>query len=101
MKNGMKKYLNDSELHAFRSELEKGKNRRDIFAFNLMLFLGLRVQELCNIKLLDIDNNEQTITIRGLKSGRTRVYDIPGKLWRRYNACIKDRAYISTANHNQ
>ena len=100
IKNGDKKYLNDSELHAFQVVIEKGKNRRDIFAFNLTLFLGLRVQELCNIKLLDIDNNEQTITIRGLKSGRVRTYDIPGKLWRRYKAWIKDRAYISTAKDN-
>ncbi len=75
-----KKYLNDSELKSFQAVLERSKNKRDIFAFNLILFLGLRVQEAVNIQLKDIDNLERMILIRGLKSGRTRTYDIPGKL---------------------
>ena len=95
-----KKYLNDSELKSFQAVLERSKNKRDIFAFNLILFLGLRVQEAVNIQLKDIDNLERMILIRGLKSGRTRTYDIPGKLWRRYRAWIKVRKQLKSSKNN-
>jgi len=95
-----KKHLNDSEIKSFQSVLEKSKNKRDVFAFNLILFLGLRVQEAVNILLEDIDQRENTITIRGLKSGRVRTYDIPGKLWRRYKAWLKDRSRLQGAKGN-
>jgi len=100
IKNGSKKYLNDSELHSFRRCIESGKNKRDIFVFNLILFLGLRVQEAANIRLVDIDSNERTITIRGLKNGRVRTYDIPGKLWRRYNSWVKARKLLTPSKDN-
>jgi len=100
LKAGSKKFLNDSELKSFQAVLQKSKNKRDLFAFNLILFLGLRVQEAINIRLKDINNLDQTIIIRGLKSGRIRTYEIPGKIWRKYKAWLKERKLLRTSKNN-
>ncbi len=71
-KDGIK-FLNEEELKRFSAAVKKG-SVRDFIVFGLTLRMGLRVQELCNILLDDV--NEDQIRIRGLKSGKTRVYSL-------------------------
>ena len=47
-KDGIK-YLSESELAAFMKATRK--NKRDSFLFSLMLFVGARVSEICQLKL--------------------------------------------------
>ena len=90
------KYLNDDQLKAFITQVEK-RNLRDEVLFKLALYLGLRVQEVCNIQLKDIQPDSRAITIQGVKNGRLRTYpDIEDKLWKklkRYSSRI-DSEYL-------
>lgn len=100
MKN---KYLNEKQLASFMSAVEKRKSLRDEVMFKLGLYLGLRVQEICNIKLKDIDPENRAITIQGIKGGRLRTYnDIEEKLWKklsRYSKTIKS-TYLFPSSRN-
>jgi len=87
------KYLNDEQLKAFITQVEK-RNLRDEVLFKLALYLGLRVQEVCNIKLDDIEQDSRAITICGVKNGRVRTYaDMEDRLWKklkRYSCSVND-----------
>lgn len=87
------KYLNDDQLKAFLNQVEK-RNLRDEVLFKLALYLGLRVQEVCNIQLKDIQPDSRAITIKGVKNGRIRTYaDMEDKLWKklsRYSSSVND-----------
>ena len=72
-KDGIK-FLNELELKEFTKAVKRGRSPRDYLMFGLILRLGLRVAELCNIKLEDI--KDQQIIIQGLKNGRLRMYDL-------------------------
>lgn len=95
-KNGVIKFLDESQLKEFSKVVKKG-SLRDFVIFGLVLRLGLRVQELVNILLSDL--NEDQITIRGLKNGRVRVYDLvdgngyrpdrENELWRKLKRWIR------------
>lgn len=87
-KNGVK-YLSEYQLKHFKMALEKRKILRDEVMMKLTLFLGLRVQELVNIKLKDIDSESHSITIQGVKGGRLRTYsDIEDRLWNKLNRWV-------------
>ena len=68
------RYLNEAQLKAFKRALAEHGSIRDRVMMGLTLYLGLRVQELVNIELSDIETYSQQITIRGLKGGRVRSY---------------------------
>lgn len=56
----------------------------------LTLFLGLRVQELVNIRVSDVEEESRSITIQGAKGGRRRSYpDLEGRLWKLLTRYIK------------
>lgn len=83
-KNGMK-YLNEQQLKAFMNAVEKRKSLRDQVMFKLGFWLGLRVSEVCNLKLEHINFNSREIFIKGVKNGRERTYQLVEdnqKLWR-------------------
>jgi len=81
-KHGLK-YLTDSELQRFNEALEEKGNLRNKLMMRLTLFLGLRVQELINIRMSDIEEESHSITIQGVKGGRIRTYsDLEPQLWR-------------------
>jgi len=96
-KNGLK-YLDREQIKAFEKALEKGGSLRDEVAMRLTFRFGLRVQELANLKLSDLNFDSHQITVEGLKSGRTRTYDVEGDLWKKLNRYlmqnkIKDRLF--------
>jgi integrase len=83
-------YLNEAQLRAFTTALEKHGNLRDQCMMALTLYLGLRAQELVNIQLKDIGFDSHQITIQGLKSGRRRTYsDLDEKLWKKLCQYVK------------
>ena len=69
-----KRYLNQDELGKLFRAIRKGKNERDIVAYRLVLLLGLRVQELCNLTVNDVDIDTRSITVHGIKNGRIGTY---------------------------
>lgn len=83
------RYLNEAQLKAFKRALAEHGSIRDRIMMGLTLYLGLRVQELVNIELSDIEADSQQITIRGLKGGRVRSYSgIDNELWKRLCAYL-------------
>jgi len=92
-KNGWK-YLNEAQLRAFNLALKKHGSLRDQVMMGLTLYLGLRVSELINIKISDIEPESRQITVQGLKGGRRRSYaEIEEKLWSKLVRYIrKERA---------
>lgn len=95
--NGIK-YLTDSQLAAFTKSV--GKNKRDSLLFSLCLFVGARVAELSQIKLTDINEESFQIFIQGKKGGTARTYTMPGKLFKKYRAWIRERAKLNHAEVN-
>lgn len=90
VKTGLK-FLNEDELKKFFSAVDRSRDRRDIFMFRLILFLGLRVSECAQIKLSDLNMDSHQVTVRALKNGRDRTYDLAGKLWFKLERWLKIR----------
>ena len=89
-KNGWK-YLNESQLKKLMTAVERGKSLRDEVMMKLALWLGLRVKEICNIKLEHINPDSQEIFIEGAKNGRKRTYQFVEeneKLWKKLSRYI-------------
>jgi integrase len=83
------KYLNSEQVTAFKKALEEGGSLRDELAMRLTFRFGLRVQELANLRVSDINFDSQQIFIKGVKSGRSRSYDIDDTLWKKLTRYIK------------
>lgn len=84
------KYLSEKQLVSFFNQVRKEGDLRDDVMMSLTLYLGLRVQELVNLKIKDIEPESREITIQGMKSGRKRSYpDIDEKLWKKLCRWIK------------
>lgn len=96
-KTGLK-FLNEEELKKFFQAVDKSKNRRDIFMFRIILFLGLRVSEASKIKLEDLNLESHQLSIDGMKSGRSRTYDLNGKLCEKLNTYLKRRTKKADRN---
>ncbi len=62
----------DALLRAVRSEPDIRLRLRDEAVFALLIYAGLRVQEVCDIQLRDLDLPGGTITIRSGKGGKAR-----------------------------
>lgn len=93
-KTGLK-FLNEDELKRFFQVVDRSHDRCDIFLYRLILFLGLRVSEAAIIKLEDLNMDSHQIFIQALKNGRSRVYDLNGKLWFKLERYLKIRKRIA------
>lgn len=89
------KYLNEKELERFFKAVDRSRDKRDSFLFRLILFLGLRVQEAANLKMEDINFDSYQLSVKGLKNGRSRVYDLNGKLYHKLKMWMKERGKIA------
>jgi integrase len=97
-KTGLK-YLNESQLQKFFQAVDKSQDRRDQFLFRLILFLGLRVQDAANLKLEDVNFDSYQLAVKGLKNGRSRVYDLNGKLWHKLEMWLRERKKIANGRN--
>lgn len=68
------KTLSKNDLYKLRREFHKGNNPRDIAIFELLYNTGIRVSELCNIELDDIEISDRkgTLIIREGKGSKYR-----------------------------
>lgn len=71
------KFIYENEMNDFLSRIDQStlKGKRDICIFELLYGCGLRVGELCSIKLRDIDYVSKTVLIHG-KGSKDRIVPI-------------------------
>lgn len=81
------KYLVEPELKKLESLLSDYLNSdpRNCLLLLLALKTGARAQELLNIRKMDLNANEETVFIRGIKNSRDREIPIPSKIFRKLN----------------
>jgi integrase len=72
--------LSDEELERFLRETRKDRTAR--LQFSLIVFLGLRVSELTELKVSDVNLNSALAVVRvqGKKGGYKKSYDLPPSL---------------------
>jgi type 1 fimbriae regulatory protein FimB len=78
-KIGRIRFLSDDELERFLRTAKRAGVRKHLM-MSMTYYYGLRVSELVGIRMSDINLPARQITIRGLKKGMVRTYDIPPKL---------------------
>ena len=87
------KFLTEKEKKTLQQVLkERAKNKackRNCLLFELYLATGARLQELLNVTKKDIDAEDQTIFLRGLKGSRSRAIPLKRRLFRRLSAYAK------------
>lgn len=96
-KDGIK-FLTDSQCAAFMKATRN--NKRDCFLFSLMLFVGARVSEVCQLKLSDMNEPAFQVFIQAKKNGTSRHYTMSGKLFKKYKSWIRERAKMEHADMN-
>jgi site-specific recombinase XerD len=88
-KKGAENYLTTAEIQLFFKQI---KDVRDIAMFSLMYFFGLRVSEMCDLKMGDIDLKNKLIYIFAKKGG------ISGNYRLNQNAIDKLMPYLKIRN---
>lgn len=89
-------FLSNKQLVSFFGEIKKSEDEKYGLIFNLILYFGLRVSELCKMKTSDVflgkTPGDLTITVEALKGGRKRTYErIDPRLARELTRWIRGR----------
>jgi len=85
--------LSDDELKRFMKAAQQSGPKDDAL-FHLIFYFGLRVGEATAILMGDVNVHarpERQVTIRALKNGLTKTYDIPAWLWHKVARWLRDR----------
>ena len=90
-KECVKKPLNDSEIEMLRINC---KEKRDLAIINLFLDTGIRVSELCGIKLDDVDFSKLSCVVLGKGNKEREVY-FSGKTAIHIREYLKERKDIT------
>lgn len=72
--------INVLTIHEIQLLFEKCKNIRELLIIQMLYETGMRVSELANLSLPEIDLYHKTITIRNSKNKKTRVVNIGDSL---------------------
>ncbi len=70
------KYLTEEEIGAMLSKA-KERSLRDYIVLGLLAYTGMRVSELCNLNLEDLELEKRVIHIRGGKGKKDRIVILP------------------------
>jgi len=81
--------LSDEEIERFLKETGKDKTAR--LQFSLILFLGLRVSELVELRRSDVNLSQAlvAVTVQGKKGGFKKAYDLPVSLSHQLRLYVK------------
>ncbi len=74
----MPKYLSEKEVK--RLIEVSSENPRDYAIISLLAYSGLRVSELCNLKIEDVDFNERIVYVRSGKGDKDRIVVVSPKV---------------------
>jgi len=94
----------DALLRASGTELNAILRTRDEALLALLIYAGLRVQEVCDIQLRDLDMGSGTVTIRSGKAGKARRVPLHAdaqRLLRRYLDVVRCPAGVPSIGSGQ
>jgi len=88
------KYLTEREIGII---LKKAReiSKRDYLVLAVLAYTGMRVSELCNLHVEDVDTTRRIIHIRGGKGSKDRIVIIPSHLADELEKYIRDHNMIS------
>lgn len=90
--NGLK-YLDESQLKRFFQAVRQDKEFQHEMWFDLILYFGMRVTELVNLKMENIKFDIRGLEITGAKNGLTKTYrKIDPVLWQKLEIWLKIRS---------
>lgn len=77
------KFLNEFELHALLETLNKFRNKdiRNVTLLELALSTGARATELLNVTRLDLNHDDKSVLIKGLKGSNDREIPVKKELF--------------------
>jgi integrase len=97
-----KKFLQKGDIEKILSAIHKSTNaivfKRNLVLFYLLLFCGLRREEVLYLQLQDIDLENNTLTVRAdtSKSGKTRQLPLHSLTITRLKDYLNERKYYTT-----
>lgn len=96
-----KNYLTESEMKKFLDAARKGRYGIRDFCMMLLAFRhGLRVSELIDIRLKDLDLNTARLYVRRLKGSLSTHHPIEGDALRAIRAWLRERENFPNASSN-
>jgi integrase len=88
--NGRLRVFTAKELDSLLAAAARFSKKYD-FAMNLGYYLAMRVGELVALRVEDFNSAARQVTIRAEKQGFTKTYDLPDRLWHKYQRWMKER----------
>ena len=76
-------------IHAIQEDL-KENNYRNYLIFEIGIYIGIRISDILNIKVKDI-NNKEYLKLREIKTGKEKLMPIPAHLRKEINEYIEDK----------
>ena len=97
-KNSAPKVLEKNDLYRLRREFYKSNNTKDIMIFEILYNTGIRVSELCNLELDDIEMSERKgeLTIRQGKGGKYRVVPLNSEVRKAIASYLDSRVFTNS-----
>ncbi len=83
------KYLTEEEIGAMLTEARR-KSLRDYVLLGLLAYTGMRVSELCNLNLEDLELEKRVVHIRGGKGKKDRIVILPQHFVERIEEYVKE-----------
>lgn len=88
------KYLTEREIGAILKKA-KENNKRDYLILAVLAYTGIRVSELCNLRVEDVDTVRRIIHIRGGKGSKDRIVIIPPHLSEELEQYIRENNMLT------
>jgi len=94
-----RRYMTGDELERFMKAARKARKKYDLL-FSLVYFFAMRVAEVVALRLEDFNLPSHQVTIRAMKGGRFRAYDLPEQIEKKLIGWLKQRAMLYGADEN-
>jgi len=94
-----RRYMTQDDLFQFMKAARKTGKKYDL-VFSLVYYFAMRVAEVVSLRQEDFNLPSHQITIRAMKGGRFRAYDLPEQIEHKYTRWLKQRAMLYGSDEN-
>lgn len=98
--HGRRRYMTEQELEAFMAQARRSGPKYSLL-YSLTYFYAMRVAEVVSLLLTDLPPTKtHQVTIRAVKGGRERTYDLPEQIEAKLRRWLKARRDLPGASEN-